>query len=250
MRKRVLIKNFVADLLKAQNERRRLGSISPISSDEEEWDEYEEDEEEEEQHHQHQHTQVDHHLEVDEDEDDEPVPTPLPPLAPPQARSFVDSDPSLSSLFPDYLETAPDSISVGCEQTKLSSEDRLWVYDAYGSESEQAYAPADAVWHHHHPQAVEGWTISYDGEECTPYDQPLYVDPGQLCFSDELYPQRPIEGHDHFFLSLSGGHLAEMKSYAVELPEDVTADGREVAPNKRSASGEAHEAPAKRAKLI
>lgn len=63
----------MADLLRAQNERRRLGSISPISSDEEEWEEngeYEDNEEIDEPEELDQETQVD-----DEDIDVEEVRT-------------------------------------------------------------------------------------------------------------------------------------------------------------------------------
>ncbi|CAJ0946159.1 unnamed protein product, partial [Mesorhabditis belari] len=240
MRKRVLIKNFVADLLRAQNERRRMGSISPISSDEDEWEENgdEENEEIDEVEELDQETQVDDEdIDVEEEEEEEQETTPLPPLAPPQARTFVDSDPSLSSLFPDYLDSTPDCISVntGLSDCKLASEDRLWVYDMYGSESETAYAPhgnMEASW-----SPTEGWTITYDGSDDsspTPYEQQLYVDPGSMCFSDDVLfpcslPSGGVrsDGHDHIFLALSTNHLAEMKTYAgdMTLPEDVTSSG-------------------------
>ena len=49
----------------------------------------------------------------DEDDDDDASsdPVPLPPLTAPPARTFVDSDPSLSSLFPDYLENPSEGVS-------------------------------------------------------------------------------------------------------------------------------------------
>lgn len=255
MRKRILIKNFVADLLRSQNE----GLPSAASGDEksscgEDSDEWEEELEEGEE------IEMDEVVDEDDladessdDEDDDDSeecsssdPVPLPPLTAPPARTFVDSDPSLSSLFPNYLENSSETVSavrdgaMGRAEGKLSSEDRLWMYDGYGSDSESAHTGQHpSAWT---PQDCWSSAHTYDGisSSCVDvdtlqppssfYEQSFMDAPASYgdALATSLFAQ-PVraEAQDQLFLSLSTNHLAEMKAYSPDmaLPDDVCNGG-------------------------